>query len=121
MAAVLRHEQPGGLSLDRGGDEDRTGLGGALNPRGDIGRFAEHFAGRVDHHLPGIEADPRGKPRRALAGVSGVDFDKSALDRERGAYRALGVVLLRMRIAEEGHQPVAEPLQDVPAKPVYCA
>ena len=34
--------------------------------RGDIRRVAEHFAGRVDYHLPGIEADPRRKLRGAL-------------------------------------------------------
>jgi hypothetical protein len=38
------------------------------------------------------------KLRGAFAGVSGVDFDKRALDRERGANRALGVVLLRVGI-----------------------
>jgi hypothetical protein len=42
--------------------------------------------------------DPRGKLRRAIAGASGVDFDKRALDRERSAHRALGAVLLRVRI-----------------------
>ena len=97
--------------------EDRARLGGALDPRGDIGRIAEHFAGCVDHHLPGIKADPRGKLRGAFAGVSGVDFDKRALDRERGAHSALGVVLLRVRIAEQRHQPVAELFQHMAAKP----
>ena len=117
MAAVLGHEQSGGLPLDRGCDEDRARLGGALDPRGDIGRVAEHFARCVDHHLPGIKADPRGKLRRAFAGVSGVDFDKRALDRERGAHSALSVVLLRVRIAEQRHQPVAELFQHMAAKP----
>ena len=41
---------------------------------------------------------------------------KRALDRERGPHRALGVVLLRLRIAEERHQPVAELLQDMAAE-----
>ena len=102
--------------MDGGCDEDRARLGGALDPRGDIGRFAEHFAGCVDHNLPGIKADPRGKLRRACAGVSGVDFDKRALDRERRAHGALGVVLLGVRIAEQRHQPVAELLQHMTAK-----
>ena len=117
MAAVLRDKQPGGLPLDGGCDEDRARLGGALDPRGDIGRVAEHFAGRVHYHLPGIEADPRRKLRGAFTGVSGVDFDKRALDRERGAHRALGVVLLRVRIAEQRHQPVAELFQHMAAEP----
>ncbi len=89
LAAVLRDKQPGGLPVDGGCDEDRARLCGALDPRGDIWRVAEHFAGRVDYHLPGIKADPRRKLRGAFVGVSGVDFDKRALDRERGAHRAL--------------------------------
>ena len=103
--------------MDRGCDEDRARLGGALDPRGDIGRFAEHFARCVDHHLPGIKADPRGKLGRAFAGVPGVDLDKRALDRKRGAHSALSVVLLRVRIAEQRHQPVAELLQHMAAEP----
>ena len=58
-------EESGRLPLDASCDQDRPRLGGALDPRGDIGRFAEHFAGCVDHDLPGIKADPRGKLRRA--------------------------------------------------------
>ena len=116
MAAVLRDKQPGGLPLDGGCDEDRARLGGALDPRGDIRRVAEHFAGRVDYHLPGIKADPRRKLRGAFAGVSGVDFDKRALDRERSAHGALAVVLLRLRIAEQRHQPIAELFQHVAAE-----
>ena len=56
------------------------------------------------------------KLRRALAGVSGVEVGKRALDGERGPHRALGVVLLRLRIAEQRHQPVAELLQHMAAE-----
>ena len=119
LAAVLRDKQPGGLALHGRGDEDRARLGGALDPRGDIRRIAEHFARCVDHHLPGIKADPRGKLGRAFAGVSGVDFDKRALDRERRTHRALGIVLLRVRIAEQRHQPVAELFQHIAAEPSH--
>jgi hypothetical protein len=48
-----------------------------------------------------------------------LDFDKRALDRERGAHSVLGVILLRLRITEERHQPVAQPLEDVAAKTNY--
>jgi hypothetical protein len=37
------------------------------------------------------------------------------LNRERRAHGALGVVLLRPRIAEERHEPIAESLEDMPA------
>ena len=66
---------------------------------------------------------PDSRPMRAassgapLRGVPGVEVGERALDRERGPHRALGVVLLRLRIAEERHQPVAELLQHMAAKP----
>jgi hypothetical protein len=87
-----------------------------LHPRGDVRRLAEHLAGGVDHHRPGIKADPRRKLRGAFAGVSGIDFDKRAQDGKSGAHCALGVVLLRLRIAEQSHQPVAELFQHMAAK-----
>ena len=118
---VLGDEQPGSLALHVRGHEHRARLGQALNARGDIGRFAEHFARRLDHHRPRLEADARGELRRAFGGVPCIHLFESALDRERRPHRAFGVVLLRVRIAEQGHQPVAEPLQHMPAKPVHCA
>jgi hypothetical protein len=120
LTAVLGDKQPGGLALHGRGDEDRARLGGALDARGDIGRVAEHLTSRVDHHLTGIKADPRLKFWGAFAGVSSVDWDKRPLDGERGAHRALGVVLLRVRIAEQCHQPVAEFLQHMAAKSRHC-
>ena len=55
-------------------------------------------------------------PWRPLAHVAGVKVGENALDGERGAHRPLGVVLLRLGIAEEDHQPVAEPRQHVTAE-----
>jgi hypothetical protein len=43
-----------------------------------------------------------------------------ALDGERGVQRALGVVLLGARIAEQGHQPVADLFQHVAAEACYA-
>ena len=54
--------------------------------------------------------------RRASADVPGVEVCERPLDGERGAHGALGVVLLCLRIAEEGHQPIAEFLQNVAAE-----
>ena len=61
-----------------------------------------------------MRAESSGAP---LLGVPGVDLGKRALDGERRPHRALGVVLLRLRIAEQRHQPVAEPLQHMAAEP----
>jgi hypothetical protein len=101
-SAVLGDEKASGLTLHRGGDEDCTRLGKGLDARSDIGRLAEHLAGRVDHHRPGGEADAGSELGRALAGAPGVEFGERALDRERRAHRALGVVFLRLRVAEQG-------------------
>ena len=51
-----------------------------------------------------------------LRGVPGIEFGERALDGERRAHGAFGVVLLRLRIAEESHQPIAELLQHMTAK-----
>jgi hypothetical protein len=120
-AAVFGDEQPRNLAQYIRGHEHRSGLGQALNARRDIGRFTEHFARRLDHHRPQLEPDARGELRRAFGGVPGIHLSKGALDRERCPHRAFGVILLHVRIAEQGHQPVAEPLQHMPAKPVHCA
>ena len=115
-APVLDDEQPGRLPLHARGDEHRPRLGCRLHPRRDVRRLAEHFAGRVDHDRAAFDADAGGKLGRACAGVPGVEFGERTLDGERGAHGALGVVLLRLRIAEQGHQPVAELLQHMAAE-----
>ncbi len=60
-----------------------------------------------------MRAESSGAPDRCVPGVEG---SERALDGERCAHGALGVVLLRLRIAEQGHQPVAELLQDMAAE-----
>ena len=51
----------------------------------------------------------------AVAGVLAVQFGQRALDRQRRPCRALGVVLMRHRITEQRHQPVAQFLGDMTA------
>jgi hypothetical protein len=87
-----------------------------LNARRDIGRFAEHFAARLDHDRSRLESDARGELRRAFGRVPGIHLAESALDRERRPHGALGVVLLRPRIPEDGHQPIAKHLKHVAAE-----
>ena len=115
-ALVLDDEQPGRLPQHARGDEHRPRFGRGLDPRRDVRRLAEHFAGGVDHDGAAFEADAGGKLGRARSGVPGVEAGERALDGERRAHRALGVVLLRLRIAEQGHQPVAELFQHMAAE-----
>ena len=115
-AAVLCDKQPGGLPLHARGDEHRPRFGRRLHPRRDVGRLAENFARGVDNDRAALDADAGGKLGRAGSGVPGVEVGERALGRERRAHGAFGVVLLRLRIAEQRHQPVAELLQNVAAE-----
>ena len=56
----------------------------------------------------------------ARAFVLAVQLGQRALDRQRRPHRALGIVLLRHRIAEQRHQPVAELLGDLAAHFRHC-
>ncbi len=115
-AAIFGDEQAGCLTLNAGGDQYRSRLGECLHARGNIGRVPEHLARRVDHDRPRIEADARGASAGAFACVARVELGERALDGESCPHRALGVVLLRPRIAEQGHEPVAEFFQHMPTE-----
>jgi len=58
-----------------------------------------------------MRATSSGRPEPAFSWFSSA----SALNRQRGANRAFGIVLLRDRVSEQRHQPVAEFLGDTPA------
>ena len=60
-ARVLDDEQPRDMPLHGRGDERGSGLCGGLRASGDVGRLAEDFAGRVDHH------GPKSRPMRAVS------------------------------------------------------
>ena len=115
-ALLLNDEEPGHLALHASRDQDRPWLSSSLDTRRNVRRFTEHLARGVDDDGTGFNADARGKLGCARTGVSGVEVGKCALDGERGPHGALGVVLLRQRVAEERHQPVAELLQHMAAK-----
>jgi hypothetical protein len=118
-ALVLEDEKPRCLPLHARGDEHRAGLGCSLHPGGDVRRVAEHLTAGLHDDRPGLETYSRRQLRRAFGDVPCVEVGKRSLDRKRGAHRALGVVLLRVRKAEQRHQPVAELLQHMAAEPGY--
>ena len=115
-ALLLRDKEPGDLPLHACGDQDRAGFRGCLDARGYIRRFAEHLPGRVNHDQAALEADTSGQLRHAFRGVSCVEIPKGSLDGQCSPDAALGVILLRLWITEQSHQPVAELLQHMPAK-----
>jgi hypothetical protein len=116
LALVLGDEQARDLPVHGPRDPDFSQRRGALHARGDVGRLAVHLAGVVDHDPPALEPDLCGELGRSGRGVAPVEVGERALDRERRAHGALAVVLLRLGIAEQRHQAVAELFQDVAAK-----
>ena len=90
-------------------DQDLARLGDLLEPRSDVDCLAgcERRVGLVRHDFPRFDPDPRLEAET----VDGVE------DRQRGADRALGVVLVRCRNPERCHDGVAgELLDDAPMR-----
>ena len=106
-AALLGDEQSGALALHPRGDQNRARFGQRLHPRGDVGDIAVNLARRIHHRRAGFEADPSDKLRLGGDRVLAVELGERTLDRQRRPCRPLGVVLMRDRIAEQRHQPVA--------------
>ena len=114
-AALLSHEQPRYLSLHSRRDYHRTRLGQCLRPRRDVRHVAEYFTRSVDHRWPQVDGDARSEGWFARASVLAVQFFQRSLNCERRPHGALGIVLLRHRIAKQRHQAVAELLGDLAA------
>ena len=114
-AALFRHKQPGDLTLHARGDQDGARLGQRLHPRGNVGDIAINLAARIEDGGAGFKADAGDELRLGRTRILAIEVGQGALDRQRGACRALGIVLVRQRIAEQTHQPVAELLRDVAA------
>jgi hypothetical protein len=63
---------------------------------------------RIHHHGADFEADAGLKFRLSDTSTLAVQVGERTLDRQRSPCGALGIVLVRERIAEQCHQPVAE-------------
>ena len=113
-------EQAGDEPPRAGADHHGPGLGQRLQPGREVGRLADRVAlarptltaaGVANHHRAGGDADPgpeRGAARRREPGDRPDEL-------EPGADRALGVVLVRLRVAEVGEDAIAEELGEMAA------
>ena len=106
-AALLGDKQTSDLALHARGDHHRTWLCERLHPGRSVGRIAVNFTRRIDHYRAGFDADAGVELRLATVRILAVQLDKRALDREGGTDCAFGFVLVRNRITEQCHQPVA--------------
>ena len=102
-------------AMGAGGDQHLVGLGMALHPRGQGGRFTDRHARSAgvavaqvgaDHHRPGGDGDAQLQRLRR-----GNRLDRVEQLQATG-HRATGVVLMRARPAEVHRQPVAQVLRD---------
>ena len=101
------------------GDDDRVRLGNALEPRREVRRLADDAAllgftradQVADDDKPGRNADT-GLQRRTG------DFNSltAAISSKPRPHRPLGVILMRLRIAEINEHPVAHVFRDEPAE-----
>jgi hypothetical protein len=93
-------------------DEDLARLGSLLETRGDVDHVAGYErapdARRPDHHVAGIDANPKVKRISEQRG-------QGPPHRQRGVKSPVGVVLLRRGRAEGRHHGVANELLDCPA------
>ena len=76
--------------------------------------------GRKPEGRPQVDGDARGQRRHSRIGVLAVQLRQRPLDRERRPRRALGIILLRHRVAEQRHQAVAKLLADLSAHLRHC-
>ena len=114
-AEIVVVEQPADQGPGVRADHDAAGLGQRLQAEGAIGGVADHrlllgaaLADQVARHdLAGRDADARRERHREAEAADRVD------EVEPGPDRALGIVLVRLRIAEIGQHAVAQKLGDV--------
>jgi hypothetical protein len=107
-AALLGDEQAGDLALHPRRDQDRARLGQRLHPGRDVGDVAVNLARRIDHRRPGFETDAGVQLRLGAAFILAIEFAERPLDGECCPHRALGIVLVRDRMAEQRQEPVPE-------------
>ena len=100
LALLLDNEESGDLALHVSRHQHRPWFSSSLDARRHVRRFPEHLAGRVYHDRAALDADAGGKFGRARSCVLCVEVDERALDGESSTNGALGVVLLRLRVAE---------------------
>ena len=116
LAEIGALEQRMDQLAGRGADHHAVGLGDPLQPRREVGGLADHRMPALrpaadqlaDHYQAGGDADA-GLQRHARDRPQLVDRGD---DRERRPDRALGIVLMGMRIAEIDQHAVAEILRD---------
>ena len=113
---ALRPElEPGGGGVGGSqGRQDLPGLGRLLDAGGNVDRISsdqEIGRGQVaaGDYLAGGQAEPDREPSEAVVGAHPV------AERERSCHRALGVIAVRGRQAENGHHRIADELFESPA------
>src|SRR5215472_12273933 len=116
-AAILDHEQAGNELMDRGADDYRVALGGALNACGHVGCITEHvraFVVRIaDHYRSGVDSNPYRKRLKPLYIERSVERRHSLDDEQPCSHGTFGIVFVRCGIAEPSQHTIAEVLRNI--------
>ena len=91
---------------------------GTAKALGNVGGLAKHLALVLDDDGTGFEADANSQLRTPIAAFRALTSPSACWNTEGGPNSAFGVILLRARIAKNGHHPIAEYLQYVGSEPV---
>ncbi len=118
-AEIGEIEQPADLPARRFGDDQRVRHGQALQPGGEVRGLADHPAllrrpsadQIADHGEPAGDAQPHAQIFSRRQSADRLDY------REAGAHRPLGIVLMRLRIAEINEHAVAHVFGDKAGEP----
>ena len=101
-------------------EHHRIRLRQALEARGQVRRLPQRqvfvpppAAHLPHHHEPGVDPDPHGQPDALVLAQPGVEYPQGLQYAQSGAHGALGIVLMRLRIAEVDEQPVPQVLGDM--------
>ena len=112
---VPLHQAGGGVT-----EHHRVGRGQALETRGQVRGVAQgqvfvpSTAAHLPHHdEPGVDPDPHREPDSLVLDEPRIERPHRRQQLQAGAHGALGIVLMRLRIAEVDEQPIPQILGDM--------
>jgi hypothetical protein len=89
---------------------DAAGLGDSLQPGGQVHRLAHGaFLGRGHYDQPGGDADAHREP----SGIGHIELRQRLDSLQPRTNRSLGLAFVRQRVAEEGDDAIAKPLEEI--------
>ena len=113
-------DRPAHQPFGRLAEQHLVGIGGLLEPRGDVHRVArDQRLARADHDLARVRAHPACHPHVAGRVEVAAELDQRRAHLLGCAHRPQGVVLVQVRQPEDRHHRVADELLNGAAVPLH--